>query len=78
MKFQTAVNKLKKIANGQYCALQYQAAFYNSGKSTQECSVYVEGTSWYSEATWVHAFKALERNLALNTANDAEAPEDEL
>ena len=77
MKYQTAVNKLKKLAAGKHCAITYQQSFLTAGKNTQECNVYIDGGSWYAEATWALLLKALEKGAALNTANDAEAPEND-
>lgn len=78
MKYQTAVNKLKKIAKGRYCAIKYERTYFASGGSKQECSVYIDSYDWYSSPTWEQTFKLLEQAIKKPPANDNDAPVDEL
>jgi len=75
MKFQTAVNKLKKMATGKHCSIQYGQMFHTTGSITQECGVYIDGGEWYSAPTWARAFHLLENGP--DEIPDDEAPEGE-
>jgi len=73
MKFQTAVNKLKKMAKGKHCAIQYELCIHHNGKEVAECCLYIDGTKWYSAKTWHKAFHLLENPPV--EPDDDEAPE---
>lgn len=60
MTFTEAENKLKAIAKGEYCSLQFEKTLYGSGKVDTICRVYVHGKEWNSGHTWADAFQALE------------------
>lgn len=73
MKFQTAVNKLKKIANGKYCSVDYGQTFYPDGTRRAECSLYIDGGKMYNAPTWHEVFHLIESGVT--KLDNIEAPE---
>ena len=78
MKYLFAVKKLRKIANGKYCSINYERTYFHTSESKQECTLYIDGEGSYSEKTWKKAFKLLEIKNDIAVVKDSEAPGDEL
>ncbi len=78
MKYLFAVKKLRKIANGKYCSINYERTYFHTGESEQECTLYIDGKGSYYEKTWRKAFKLLETKNDTVGVKDSEAPGNEL
>lgn len=75
MKFKIAINKLKKVASGRYCSIQYEQTFYQDGDSRAECKLYIEGLSFAYAPTWHQAFHLLNKSPV--KPKKSEAPNEE-
>ncbi len=74
MKFQEAEKKLKRIAGGEYCTLQFTKTIPSStGTPETECWVYVnkgkKGKTGKGQ-TWVEAFMGLEKDLGITKVEE--------
>jgi hypothetical protein len=59
MTFNKAKRLLKRMAKGEYCAIQYDVTLYSSEREYSECRVYVEGYDFHMGKTWKEALKKL-------------------
>jgi hypothetical protein len=64
MSFKKAEKKLKKMAKGEYYALQYELTVHPEYKHTEQaCKVYISNVSWFSGKSWEIAFTLLEQAI---------------
>lgn len=61
MTFMEAKEKLKEIAAGKYHSLKFELTEFHTGGLNTECSIYINGTDWFSGRTWEDAFARLEK-----------------
>ena len=80
MKYKDAEKRLKKIAKGRYCCLEYERTYNTDGKETQECKMYIDEYGWCGGSTWNQVFKEYNQKNSsqMNQVNDKEAPLEEL
>ncbi len=64
MNFAEARKKLKTLAGGRSYSVTYEVMEYaHSGKSKQECHLWINDIGIFSGATWTEAFNNLPRNI---------------
>jgi hypothetical protein len=64
MKFSDAKARLKKIAGGRYHMLTYGMIENGDGVVTTQCSIYIDGETFYNGRTFEDAFYSREHGGA--------------
>jgi len=76
MNFVQAKQKLRKIANGKYFAIEYKEIDFGIAIQPEVvCNVYINGSNWHKAATWEDALKKLEEELNPPASNPDQRPE---
>lgn len=76
--FEQAKRRLRRIARGEYCAIQYEITFATRGSKVPDevrCGVYIHGGEWHVAPTWEGAFALLKAGRDRRESNPPDPKE---